>query len=282
MGYGQVGWPSADQVWCSTLAQVLNHGHESSPRDMLTKEKLAYTSQWVDIRKPIITCKERKLGYKFQAAEAWWILSGKNDVKSISPYSKAISKFSDDGIYFAGAYGPPLVDQLSYVVNALYNDTDTRQAVATIWRQNPRASKDIPCTLSVQLLIRSGLLYAVVSMRSSDLWLGWPYDIFNFACYATYVLLLLRTQDESFNRIHQGGICINAGSQHLYERNFSGAQQCVLAYETHINQYAPSPDRLSSFTDYKNMDVDDFESPEHFLEILGDVKDLGGMLKWLS
>ena len=63
---------------------------------------------------PIVTYLERGLGHKFMTAEALWILTGKNTVKDISQYSNMISKFSDDGYYFHGAYGPKLVDQFTY------------------------------------------------------------------------------------------------------------------------------------------------------------------------
>jgi thymidylate synthase len=170
---------------------------------------------------PVVTVKERELGYKFMAAEAAWILSGDNRVRSIRPYSKAISNFSDDGHFFHGAYGPMIRDQLHFVIDALNADKDTRQAVMTIWRPNPRPSKDIPCTVSVQFLIRDGLLHVVDTMRSSDLWLGWPYDIFNFSMLARYVICHLKQKPEL------GVIVLQAGSAHLYEQNWLPAQAIV-------------------------------------------------------
>jgi thymidylate synthase len=112
-------------------------------------------------------------------------------------------------------------DQLHFVIDALNADKDTRQAVMTIWRPNPRPSKDIPCTVSVQFLIRDGLLHVVDTMRSSDLWLGWPYDIFNFSMLARYVICHLKQKPEL------GVIVLQAGSAHLYEQNWLPAQAIV-------------------------------------------------------
>ena len=199
---------------------MLETGKVSAPRGMPIKELMAYQTctpmEW-----PVVTVKERELGYKFMAAEAAWILSGDNRVKSIRPYSKAISNFSDDGHFFHGAYGPMIRDQLHFVIDALNADKDTRQAVMTIWRPNPRPSKDIPCTVSVQFLIRDGLLHVVDTMRSSDLWLGWPYDIFNFSMLARYVICHLKQKPEL------GVIVLQAGSAHLYEQNWLPAQAIV-------------------------------------------------------
>ena len=56
--------------------------------------------------------------------------------------------------------------------------------IINIWRENPRSSKDIPCTLSLQFFLREASdqlwLHTIATMRSNDAWLGVPYDTFNF------------------------------------------------------------------------------------------------------
>ena len=101
--------------WQGLLNVVMTHGHETSPRGQKTKELLGVKTM-IDMTQPVITISERKLGYRFMAAEAAWIMSGDNRVATISPYSKAISNFSDDGILFFGAYGPRIRDQLGHVL----------------------------------------------------------------------------------------------------------------------------------------------------------------------
>lgn len=214
---------STNLAWISLLDMVTNIGIESSPRGKKTKELLGIKSL-IDMTQPVITIKERKLGYRFMAAEAAWIMSGDNRVNTIAPYSKAISSFSDDGILFFGAYGPPIRDQLGHVVKALSEDRDSRQAVITIWRPNPRQSKDIPCTISCQFMIRNDALYCFMNMRSSDVWLGVPYDWFNFSMLSYGLCLLLR--DKGIN-VQPGLLHFYAASQHLYEPNFEQAYQCT-------------------------------------------------------
>jgi len=211
---------STNTSWLQALQECLKNGKESAPRGKKIKELMAYQTvtpmEW-----PMMTVTERHLGYRFMAAEAAWILSGDNRVRTIAPYSKVISSFSDDGHFFNGAYGPMIREQLHSVIAALNNDADTRQAVLTIWRPNPAKSKDIPCTVSVQFLIRDGMLHVIDTMRSSDLWLGWPYDIFNFSMLARYVICHLKQKPEL------GVIVLQAGSAHLYEQNWLPAQAIV-------------------------------------------------------
>jgi thymidylate synthase len=213
---------STNNQWLRALKECLEHGNIVSPRGQTIKELLAYQTSMA-MEYPVVTVSKRKLGYKFMAAEAAWILSGDNRVKTIEQFSKAIISFSDDGYFYHGAYGPMIRDQLHYVIDALNSDPSTRQAVLTIWRPNPRPSKDIPCTVSIQFLIRDGLLHVVDTMRSSDLWLGWPYDIFNFSMLARYVICHLKQKPSL------GLLILQAGSMHLYEPHWSAAAEILQA-----------------------------------------------------
>ena len=222
----------ADKAWIRDLEHVLKYGDKVSPRGMLVAEVVCLTSV-VSMSNPIIFNAHRKLGYKFMAAEAAWILSGDDKVESIAPYSKDISKFSDDGVSFFGAYGPKVKDQVPFVVSTLHQDPDSRQAVINIWRESPPKSKDIPCTLSLQFLIRNHVLHCVATMRSSDLWLGHPYDIFNFSAISFLVMLHLnKVRVENGDPILiLGNLHLTAGSKHLYERNWKDVHMIIDDFE---------------------------------------------------
>ena len=256
---------AADNVWNDAILDIQG-GLKSSPRGMKTREKINHTTM-CDMRYPIVTNKKRLLGYKFMIQEAIWILRGDNRLSTIKHYSKIISKFSDDKYFFRGAYGPKIIDQLQYVCHALKEDRNTRQAVINIWRESPYATNDIPCTISFQFLIREDKLHIIANMRSNDLWLGWPYDNFNFSMLGAYVALLLK---DIYNiEVGLGVTTINAGSRHLYERNFESADTCTQSnvlsvYEDYVN--------------YKPLNLKDYTSAENFLEHLEFVSlDKGGI-----
>lgn len=231
-----IAYADTDLSWVYDLNHIFMYGSKTKPRGMMVYEMIGYQSI-IYMDNPIIFNPHRNLGYKFMAAEAAWILSGSNRVSEIAPYSKDISKFSDNGETFFGAYGPPITEQFMYVVDALINDRDTRQAVLTIWRQNPPITKDVPCTVSLQFLIRDNLLHCVANMRSSDLWLGHPYDIFNFSAVSFAVLLALSkfTNTES---IKLGRLFLNAGSKHLYERNIEAVSFLLAQDPVPVNRKA--------------------------------------------
>lgn len=236
-------------IWMSHLEKVMREGSLISPRGQVTREILQSTIR-ADMRHPVLMLPSRKLSYKFLAAEAYWILSGDNRVETISPYNKNISQFSDDGITFFGAYGPEIVDQLPYVITKLCEDNSSRQAGLTIWRKCPPKTKDVPCTVAIFFSIRGGKLNVHVFMRSSDVWLGVPYDVFNFSMLGHKLCGHLREHGGPI--VSPGTLFLTAASSHVYERNFEGARSCLLGgryivqRETPENLYSSTMDLMDT------------------------------------
>jgi thymidylate synthase len=225
------------------------------PRDLKVTEKL--NDSWIiDMDDPIITLPERKLSYSFMFGEAAWMLEGKNDVESVSKYVDGVKRFSDDGKTFYGAYGPKILTQWSYVVDTILKDHESRQAVINIWRENPRSSKDIPCTLSLQFILREASdelwLHTIATMRSNDAWLGTPYDTFNFSAISFYIACHLNSYGI---KCKLGSLNIQAGSRHIYETDFKKLDsiftshyhdESELSFNSLIDKYKNSPKKFIS------------------------------------
>jgi len=225
------------------------------PRGLKITEKL--NNSWIiDMDDPIITIPERKLSYSFMFGEAAWMLEGRNDVESVSKYVDGVKRFSDDGVTFFGAYGPKIITQTSYIVDTLTKDKDSRQAVLNIWRENPRSSKDIPCTLSLQFFLREASddlwLHTVATMRSNDAWLGTPYDTFNFSAISFYIVCHL---NKAGIKCKLGSLNIQAGSRHIYENDFLKLDdvftshhhdESELSFNKLINKYKDNPKNFIS------------------------------------
>lgn len=266
---------STTRAWLSLLDKIRNNGRLTQVRGLQTLEILGNQTT-IEMSRPVIISKERKLGYRFMVAEAWWILTGQNTVETIKSYSRQIERFSDDGIYFSGAYGPKIVDQLSYIVDTLGKDLYSRQAVINIWRERPASSKDIPCTLSLQFLVRADRLNCIATMRSSDAWLGWVYDVFNFSMLSAYLLELLVRQAPDHPQIASlrlGELTLTAGSQHLYETDFMNVSK-VLDNRSNlypeVEEVEDTEDLIGYLNYMKNFDPAGLglRKPEGFLDEL--------------
>ena len=164
----------------------------------------------------LVQSDKRKLSVNYAVGELLWYLSGSNSLSDIQPYSSVWEKLSDDGMTINSAYGHRIhhkfgFDQWLHVKNLLTKDPYTRQAVIHIKEPSNVPTKDLPCTISLQYLIREGALHCIVYMRSNDLWLGFPYDVFCFTAFQTKLAMELGVKLGNYTHI--------AGSLHLYERN---------------------------------------------------------------
>lgn len=221
---------SVNNAWLHTLRRVFVGGSvvdvgSGNVAGARTKELLNIsTTFWMAF--PLLTVAERRLNYRFAFAEPWWILSGYDDPSLLAPYNPKLAEFLGGTTKTFGAYGPRIAEQLEYIIDTLSADPNSRRAVLSIWRPNPpTGERDIPCTALIQFFIRNGELHVIDTMRSSDLWLGWPYDAMCFSMLAGVVCLRLR---ERGLLCSLGQLSINAGSQHFYYSHLEGISRMMV------------------------------------------------------
>lgn len=170
----------------------------------------------------------RKLPMRYCIGELLWYLSGIPTLKAIQLYTNAWDRMSDDGEVVNSNYGEKIqnavdwkhgavsFDQLKMCEELLRRDPNTRQAVihikeATNVIENP--TKDLNCTVCLQFLLRDGKLYMTTYMRSNDLWMGFPNDVFQFTCIQIYLAMRLGVELGTYTHV--------AASLHLYERDYN-------------------------------------------------------------
>jgi thymidylate synthase len=256
-----------DGEWADLLDDILTNGERSSPRGLATRELRQRTVR-VDATRPVLLNQARKLSYRFMAAEAYWILSGDDTVAGIAPWNENIRQFSDDGVTFFGAYGPRIVASLGYVVDTLARDPASRQAGFTLWRPDPPFTKDVPCTVALFFRNREVLgpappelggppgmkvgwteLDVHAFMRSSDAWLGLPYDAFTFCAVGWSVIAELSARDPGAT-IRPGSLYLTAASSHLYESDVERTREALLARPRLIDvERAAAPPELWASTE---------------------------------
>ncbi|MGJ5019644.1 thymidylate synthase [Bradyrhizobium oligotrophicum] len=126
--------------------------------------------------------------------ELMWYLSGSNSLEFIKYYIPHYDEFSDDGTTLNGAYGPRIFsserllidnlpkDEWQRTIDTLKQRNGTRNAIIQIFSNSDAArnSKDIPCTCTLQFVLRNQRVHLHVHMRSNDAFLGLPHDIFSF------------------------------------------------------------------------------------------------------
>ena len=176
---------SASELFTAACQAVLLNGRTACPRALTTTEVIGAHLCLTNPRRRFVDVPPvRVINPAFAVAEALWILSG-SDSPWIFDYNDRLRAYADDGV-LRGAYGPRLrrwdgrVDQLDAVRRQLHEDPESRRGVIQLYdpSRDHRGYRDVPCTLGYRFFIRDGRLIMHTSMRSQDLWLGFPYDIF--------------------------------------------------------------------------------------------------------
>lgn len=162
----------------------------------------------------------RKMPIRYAIGELLWYNSRNNTAEAIKPFSNFWSKIAEPNGTVNSNYGYCIhdkfdFDQWEFVKDILKKDPSSRQAIIHIkeprdLRVNP--TKDLNCTMTLQFFIRDDKLHLITTMRSNDVWLGLPYDIFNFTCMQIQMAMELN--------VEIGVYYHNAGSLHLYKKDY--------------------------------------------------------------
>lgn len=163
-------------------------------------------------------------GKVFSALGEWlWYLSGANALAFIDYYLPGTyQKESDDSETVRSGYGERLYchrgfNQINTVIELLKKKQTTRKAVIQLFDASDleRDYASIPCTCTLQFLVRNNKLNMFVNMRSNDAYFGLPHDVFAFT-------MLQELVARSIN-IDIGEYKHSVGSLHLYETRFAAA-----------------------------------------------------------
>lgn len=158
-----------------------------------------------------------------------WFNPGKYDIESVDKKTVR-SGYGDRLFRWHG------IDQVKNVIDLLRNRQSSRQAVIQIIDADDVASKEaaIPCTNTLQFLVRADQLHMVVSMRSNDAYLGFPHDVFAFTMLQELIARTLGVELGTY--IH------TVGSFHLYDKRVEDAKDYLReGFQNIIPTMTPMP-----------------------------------------
>jgi thymidylate synthase len=167
--------------------------------------------------------------------ELLWYLSGSNGLEFITYYVKRYIQESDDGLTVHGGYGPRLLamdgrhNQISNVIELLRTRPSSRRAVIQLFDAGDIAApyKEIPCTCTLQFMVRGGRLQMLTYMRSNDAFIGLPHDVFAFTMLQEIIARSIGTEVGPYKHA--------VGSLHLYEDDKERAEAYIQeGFQSHI------------------------------------------------
>lgn len=221
---------SFTEIYLEIIKRVIERGRLVSPRGLPTLEICPAHLVLYNPCQRYLRITKRNINPAFAVAEAIWILSGSDD-DWIYTFNKNLCRFADDNV-LKGAYGPRIrrwqghLDQLDAARKLLKRQPETRQAVIQIYDPaiDYKGYRDVACTLNHRFLIRDGYLDMYTTMRSQDVWLGMPYDVFSNTLL--HELLAGWVECKIGNYHHR------VDSLHLYSHDLKLAQEVELDSRT--------------------------------------------------
>jgi len=202
------------------LVNLVLDGDGVEVRGLRTRERTGVTLVLPDVRRPVLPVGTgHGINTRFAAVETLSVVAGVFDeplTDAAAPGWRRV--LVDPSRPEVTAYGPRLHSGMDDVAGLLRKDPTSRQAVAAVWRPTDLLrTGDKPCTLFLQFLQRRGALDLYVSMRSQDVWLGVPYDLFMF----TQLLLTMA----AWLGVTAGRLVHHVTSLHLYERDLEATER---------------------------------------------------------
>jgi thymidylate synthase len=204
---------TVDDLMNRAVSSILDHGIAISPTKGEALDLNGITLELTDPRARLSRSATR--GVLFSSmGELCWYLSGSNALEPIAYYISHYSELGEAGKVHGG-YGPRLFGpdgrgQIHTVIDMLRHKPDSRRAVVSVFERGDLQGEhlDVPCTCVLQFLIRRERLHLMTYMRSNDVYLGLPHDIFAFTMLQELVASSLGVPIGTY--VHM------VGSLHLY------------------------------------------------------------------
>jgi thymidylate synthase len=146
-----------------------------------------------------------------------------------------------------GMIAGTLVNQVDKLIDGLKNDPASRRHIISLWNIDDLWDMALyPCVWHNQWLVKEGKLHLIVGVRSNDLALGNPFNVFQY-----YVLQSMIAQVTGYDL---GTLTFNINDAHVYERHIEPLKEQI-ARTTFEAPKLWINDQIKNFDDFT---IDDF------------------------
>lgn len=203
-----------DDALFQLLTKLPEIGIEQPSRNgPVLRAKVPVTTVWGPELDCISTDPLRDANPFLHFCEAMWMLSGANDVKTVSRLAINMMNYSDDGETLHGAYGHRWRkyfrnDQISAIITELKRDPTSRRCVLQMWdghrdfHVGVAGGRDIPCNTSIYFDLLDGVLNMTVSNRSNDaIWGAYGANVVHMSILHQYVAHQLGAQIGTYYQV---------------------------------------------------------------------------------
>ncbi|GED12361.1 thymidylate synthase [Aneurinibacillus migulanus] len=258
----------ADIIYKDLVSDILENGEWDKDQKVRTRWEdgtPAYTKSVIskqitfdNSEVPILTTK--KVAWKSAIHELLWFYVKRTsdcaylDENNVTIWKEWTSANNNIGKAYGYQLGKPIMlkgkitNQVHHLIEELMTNPASRRHVISLWNIDDLDQMALyPCVWNNQWLVKQGKLHLIVQIRSNDLALGNPFNVFQY-----YVLQRMMSQVTGYEL---GTLTFNINDLHIYERHIEPLQE-------QIQREAYAAPELRINPDVKNFDdftIDDFE-----------------------
>lgn len=244
------------------LAKILKDGKTKPTRGVVPIKSIFGYQMHFDLRHgfPMLTTK--KMPFKTMANELLWFVSGSSNIKFLQDNKIHYwDDFADKDLNLGPVYGVQWrhwqdprtggeIDQLQWAIDQIKNNPNSKAIIVSAW--NPADLEEMrlpPCHTMFQFDVTKGKLRMQLYQRSSDVFLGLPFNI------AQYALLLQMVA--KVTGLEARELVVSIGNAHLYTNQIEQAKE----------QLQRTPMKFPSLTIEGNQKtIDDFKLEDFKLD----------------
>lgn len=215
---------------------------------------------------PLMTTK--KLHMKSIIYELLWFLAGDTNAKSLQAngvriWNEWVDEDGDLGHIYGYQwrswpdYNGGSIDQITEIINTIKNNPDSRRIIVSAWNVADIPNMNLPpCHAFFQFYVIDGKLSCQLYQRSSDTFLGVP---FNIASYALLTMMVAQVCN-----LEVGDFVWTSGDTHLYVNHLEQVQLQLTRKSFKAPTMKINPNIKSIFDfKYEDFELCDYKAHSH-------------------
>lgn len=250
------------------MLEILKNGKTKPTRGIADIKCIFGYQMHFDLRQgfPLLTTK--KMPFKILLHELLWFVSGSSNIKYLQDHKIHYwDEFADKDLNLGPVYGVQWrrwqspdgskIDQLQWAIDQIKNNPNSKAIIVSAW--NPADLEEMrlpPCHTFFQFDVTKGKLRMQLYQRSSDVFLGLPFNI------AQYAMLLMMVAHVTGLEARE--LVVSIGNAHLYTNHLEQAKEQIKRKPMSFPKLKIVGDvkDIDSFTE-ENFILEDYESHPH-------------------
>lgn len=257
-----------ESQYLQLMADILKDGKTKPTRGIVDAKAIFGYQLHFDFRHgfPLLTTK--KMPFKILLHELLWFVSGSSNIKYLQDHKIHYwDEFADKDLNLGPVYGVQWrhwkgpdgkeFDQLQWAIDEIKNNPSSKAIIVSAWNvADLKAMRLPPCHTMFQFDVTKGKLRMQLYQRSSDVFLGLPFNIAQYAMLLQMVAHLTGLEARE--------LVVSIGSAHLYKNQIEPAKEQIARtpYAFPKLKIIGNPQSIDDFTE-ENFVLEGYQAHPH-------------------